>query len=86
MASPLEVTLVLCDAAQVDPAGKVHMLGAGWSTTSSPTAPSAVVVMLGVPWDRTNQKIKARLGLTDADGQPVEVPGPFGETAVLIEG
>jgi hypothetical protein len=85
MASPIEVTLVLCDAAQVDQSGKVHMLGAGWSTTGSPTAPSAVVVMLGIPWDRTNQKIHVALELTDDDGQPVIVPGQFGDTAVRIE-
>jgi hypothetical protein len=87
MASPIEITLVLCDAAQIDVAsGKVHMLGAGWSRTSSPTAPSAVVVMLGIPWDRTNQKIHVILELADADGTPVEVPGPFGGNArVRIE-
>lgn len=85
MASPVEITLVLCDAAQADPSGKVHMLGAGWSTTGSPTAPSAVVVMLGIPWDRTNQKIHVVLELTDDDGQPVIVPGQFGDTTVRVE-
>jgi hypothetical protein len=85
MASPIDVTLILCDAAQVDPTGKVHMLGAGWSMTSSPTAPSAVVVLLGIPWDRTNQKIHVRLELTDADGTAVRVPSPLGETIVEIE-
>lgn len=85
MASPVEITLVLCDAAQVDPSGKVHMLGAGWANTSSPTAPSAVVIMLGIPWDRTNQKIHVLLELTDSDGKLVVVPGQFGETEVKIE-
>lgn len=83
--SPIEITLVLCDAAQADPSGKVHMLGAGWSTTSSPTPPSAVVVMLGIPWDRANQKIHAVLELSDEDGKSVLVPGQFGETPVRIE-
>ena len=27
----MKATLLLCDAAQVDPAGKVHILGAGWT-------------------------------------------------------
>ena len=27
----MKATLILCDAAQVDPAGKVHILGAGWT-------------------------------------------------------
>lgn len=47
--------------------------------------PSAVVVMLGIPWDRTNQKIHVVLELTDDDGQPVIVPGQFGDTAVRVE-
>ncbi len=52
--------LILCDAAQTDAAtGKIHMLGAGWTITSSPTAPHAVALMIQVPWDRTNQKLLA---------------------------
>ncbi|WP_017559442.1 DUF6941 family protein [Nocardiopsis baichengensis] len=71
MASPIEVQLILCDAAVSDPNGKVHMLGAGWSFTGTPTAPHAVAVLLGIPWDRTNQKIPFELELCDEDGQPV---------------
>jgi hypothetical protein len=70
MASPIEAIMLLCDAAVTDPSGKVHMLGAGWSITSSPTAPSAVVVLVKVPWDRANQKLPFSLALEDADGQP----------------
>lgn len=73
MASPIDITLILCDAAVSDPAGKVHMLGAGWSMTGTPTAACAVVVLLGVPWDRANQKIQLLLELCDDDGHPVEV-------------
>lgn len=73
MASPLEVQLILCDAAQTDPGGKIHMLGAGWSQTSSPTAPHAVAVLIKVPWDRANQKIHGVLTLVDTDGHPVEL-------------
>jgi hypothetical protein len=61
--------MLLCDAAQVDPSGKVHMLGAGWSITSSPTTPAAVAVLIKVPWDRANQKHPFSLTLEDADGQ-----------------
>jgi hypothetical protein len=52
MASPVLAKLILCDYAVADPAGKVHMLGAGWSLTSSPTPPHAVVVLMKIPWDR----------------------------------
>lgn len=79
MASPIEATLLLCDAAVADPTGKLHMLGAGWSVTGTPTAPAAVAVFLKVPWDRTNQKIPLTLFLYDADGRQVGVDGnPIG--------
>lgn len=73
MASPIEATLLLCDAAVADPTGKLHMLGAGWSVTGTPTAPAAVAVFLRVPWDRTNQKIPLSLFLHDADGKRVVI-------------
>lgn len=69
----MEATLLLCDAAVGDNAGKLHILGAGWSVTSTPTAPAAVAVFLKVPWDRTNQKIPLALYLCDADGQRVTI-------------
>lgn len=75
MASPIEATLLLCDAAVADPTGKLHMLGAGWSVTGTPTAPSAVAVFLRVPWDRTNQRIPLTLFLHDADGGRVKLDG-----------
>lgn len=79
MASPVEAILILCDAAVSEPAGKVHMLGAGWSQTGTPTAPQAVVAMLKVPWDRANQRIPISLFLRDSDGRQVTLPSPSGE-------
>lgn len=75
MASPLEVTLLLCDSAVAEPSGKVHMLGAGWSITGSPTSPQAVVAMIQVPWDRANQPMTVVLALLDSDGGQVSVTG-----------
>ena len=87
MPSPLEAQLILCDAAQADSAtGKVHMLGAGWSFTSSPTNPHAVVVLAKVPWDRANQKIPFRLRLLDSDGKPVSVTTPDGDLGIGHDG
>jgi hypothetical protein len=85
MASPLEVQLILCDAAQADPAGKVHMLGAGWSVTRSPTS-HAVAVLIKIPWDRTNQPLPLTLDLVDADGNPVQFDTPSGQIGVHAEG
>jgi hypothetical protein len=75
VASPIEATLLLCDAAVADPTGKIHMLGAGWSVTTTPTPPHAVAVFLKVPWDRTNQKLPCKLELKDADGKPWTLEG-----------
>lgn len=86
MASPVEAQLVLADAAQSDSqTGKVHMLGAGWSLTSSPTT-HAVVVLLKVPWDRTNEKLPLTLDLLNADGHPVQLAGPTGTPVALHAG
>jgi hypothetical protein len=78
--------LILCDAAQTDAAtGKIHMLGAGWTITGSPTAPHAVALMIQVPWDRTNQKLPVRVELVTGDGQPVSVPGPTGPQPLVSQ-
>jgi hypothetical protein len=85
IASPLEVQLILCDAAQTDPTGKVHMLGAGWSVTISPTS-HAVAVLIKVPWDRANERLPLALDLVDADGNPVMIDTPTGPQGVHAEG
>jgi hypothetical protein len=81
----LEVQLILCDSAQADATGKVHMLGAGWSITSTPTM-HAVALLIKVPWDRADQPLPLRLQLLDADGQPVRLPTPEGFTTLTHEG
>jgi len=83
----IDATLLLCDAAQVTPDGKLHALGIGWTHTASPvTAPSAVAFILHVPWGETNRKIKWTLDLLDADGKPVVLQtGPESATAIRME-
>ena len=75
MASPIKATIILCDAAQADPSGKLHMLGAGWSVTGTPTGAAAVAVLLKIPWDLANTKLPFSLQLEDADGRPVILGG-----------
>ncbi|MGY1869841.1 DUF6941 family protein [Nocardia gipuzkoensis] len=41
----MQLTVLLADSAQVDPAGKVHALGMGWSTIPSPTTPMSVILV-----------------------------------------
>ena len=84
MASPVDAQMILCDAAVAE-GGKVHMLGAGWSITSSPTAPHAVAVLMKIPWDRANQKLPMKLRLLDSDGKPVMFETPQGKAPVLQE-
>lgn len=78
--------LILCDAAQTDStSGKLHMLGAGWTVTSSPTAPHAAALMIQVPWDRSNQELPVRVELLTEDGQAVTIPGPTGPQPIVSE-
>jgi hypothetical protein len=86
MASPVEAQVILCDAAVADPRGKVHMLGAGWSVTATPTAPQAVAVLMKIPWDRANQRLPMALRLLDTDGKPVSLEGPDGVQVIESRG
>jgi hypothetical protein len=70
----VQAQILLADAAQVSPDGKVHVLGLGWQFTTSPTTPSAVVVLVHVPWDEANRKHTMALDLVTADGHPVMLP------------
>ncbi len=79
----MEATVFLADSAQVSE-GKLHALGIGWSLAPSPlTAPSAVGIILHVPWDETNRKIHWTLDLIDGDGRPVQLPTGAGSSGVI---
>jgi hypothetical protein len=78
--------MLLCDAAVADPGGKLHMLGAGWSMTGSPTSPQAVAVLLKIPWDRANERLTLSLRLLDQDGRQVTVGTPDGAQEVTMDG
>lgn len=78
----MKINVILADTGQNDPAGKVHLLGAGWSVTAvQPTGltpDSAIAVFLEVPWDRCNRELVVVLALINEDGTPVELPMPDG--------
>lgn len=46
-------------------------MGIGWSVCSTPTPHMALVILIKVPWDQTNQEHILTLELVDADGRPV---------------
>lgn len=76
---------MLCDHAQVAE-GKFFISGGGWSITGPQPSPSAVAILIAVPWDRANSKVSFSLRLMQQDGQPVMQPGPVGPVAVEIAG
>jgi hypothetical protein len=82
MPSPVDAQIILCDSAVADPGGRVHMLGAGWSVTSSPTPPQAVAVLMRIPSDRADQKIRFSLRLVDSDGAQVVIDSPQGSQEI----
>lgn len=79
----MRTTVLLADSAQTDLQGKVHALGLGWSVTTSPTPPAAIVTLVEVDWNEANQKYKIEFDLVDEDGHPVELANPFGEPEKL---
>jgi len=83
----MRASLILCDFAETDPAaGKVHMLGAGWSVTGPQPAMQTVVALIKVGWNEANRPIDFVLRLTDGDGAVVHVPGPAGAQTLEITG
>ncbi|MGI9082495.1 MAG: DUF6941 family protein [Thermoleophilaceae bacterium] len=72
----MEVTMLLCDAAQeVD--GKLYILGGGWSFLHRPDAPTAMAlaIKIAVPWNETNEPHTLHALLLTDDGAPVELEG-----------
>lgn len=87
----IDFKVILCDAAQADPStGKLHMLGAGWTMVGTPTSPHAVALLVQVPWDRANERLKLKIELLNADGQPVRTaadetsPPIYGEAELEV--
>jgi hypothetical protein len=79
----MRVTMMLADAAQAV-AGKLYVLGGGWSIIGPDPMPMAIALKIDVPWDEANRRHTLRLALVDDDGQPVVVPTPTGERAVEL--
>lgn len=81
----MEVDLLLADYA-ADQNGKLTLVGAGWSVTTTP-ANIGLGILFRVPWDLANTPFKFIIKLLDDDGNAVVFPRPDGSTApVQIEG
>ena len=78
----VKATMVLADAATVSE-GKLNLLGAGWNLIGPQPAPTAIGLLLEIPWDEANRRHHLRLTLTNADGHPIQVRGPDGTEQAL---
>lgn len=76
--------MMLADAAQ-SVAGKLYVLGGGWSITGPDPQPSAIALYIKVPWDLANTRHRLLLELLNIDGEPVLVETPMGEQALRVE-
>jgi hypothetical protein len=82
----MEAHILLADAAAQDSSGKIHVLGLGWSTTTTPLPPQAVIILFKVPWDQANRVHRFEIELVDADGHSVTTTGPVGEQPIKVAG
>ncbi len=75
------VTLMLADSAQVAD-GKLFILGGGLSEIGPGPQPSAIAMLIEVPWDRANINHDWKFELLDEDGTPVL----FDDQPVIVGG
>jgi Family of unknown function (DUF6941) len=78
----MKVNLLLADHADAV-GGKLYINGGGWNVTGPQPMPSAIAMLIEVPWDQTNTKHRVLLELLDADGNPVEVESAEGSSEPL---
>ncbi len=76
---------MLADSAQAV-AGKLYILGGGWSIRNAEPSPMALALKIEVPWDQSNIKHSFRLILLDADGNQIKIKTSEGEKAIEIRG
>ena len=77
--------MMLCDHAAVAE-GKLYVNGGGWTQTGPAPAPSAIAMLIDVPWDQTNEPLSFNLSLHSADGEAVTQQGPAGQVPIEVGG
>jgi hypothetical protein len=82
---PIRATMMHADSAQAVE-GKLYILGGGWNITGPEPSPSALAIYVEISWDMANLQHAWRLELLDGDDQPVMVPTPVGDQALVFEG
>jgi hypothetical protein len=79
----VKVTMILADVARVSE-GKLDVLGGGWSVTGPDPSPSAIGLIIEVPWAQTGVTHPFELVLMTDAGAPV--PGPNGDPLARFAG
>ncbi|CAN5484623.1 hypothetical protein BH10ACT3_BH10ACT3_18130 [soil metagenome] len=81
----MKVTLMLADSAQAV-AGKLYILGGGWSVIGPEPSPSAIAIKIEIPWNEAIRQHQWSVRLHDADGTVVQIDTPEGRQAVEVTG
>jgi hypothetical protein len=84
----VKTTLLLCDHAQ-EVAGKLYVLGGGWSIYRGAPVTMGLAVKISVPWDAANMPHDFTARLVTEDGQDPVLPtaeGGAGATRVEFQG
>ena len=76
----MKATLLLCDHAQ-EVAGKLYVLGGGWSIYRGAPVTMGLAVKIAVPWDEANIPHDFSARLVTEDGLDPTLPQPGGEIA-----
>lgn len=80
----MKVTFLLCDHAVVAD-GKLFINGGGWTVTGPNPVPSALALLIDVPWDQANRRLPLVVQLFSEDGQPVTQDGPMGPQPLRVQ-
>lgn len=66
----MRATMILCDAAQ-EAAGKLYVIGGGWTALQQPDVPSSMAlgIILHIDWNETNRRHAIEIELQNADGE-----------------
>lgn len=69
----MKAILLLADYAVVQD-WKLNVIGAGWSFTGPEPIPSAIGLLIELPWNETGRRHTWSLALKDGDGNPFATP------------
>lgn len=81
----MNLTVLLADAAQIDASNKVSALGMGWTHTTAPSPPMAVVGFVELAQADLPFTLGIRMELRDADDTLVTMETAEGPRPVVIE-